>query len=114
VTEFANDPFERAAGVCPATNGREVRVVQVIAARGVPARATALGAAPAPRAPRARAGARSHRTLATRAGAKISANSPAAERDRGIVRRLAASIVTIITPSPRVRTWLLTASAISA
>ena len=52
------------------SGGRDVRAVQLIATRRVPARATAFGAAPAPRAPRAQADAHPHRTLATRAEPK--------------------------------------------
>jgi hypothetical protein len=50
--------------------GRDVRAVRLIATRRVPARATAFGTAPAPRAPRAQADAHPHRTLATRAEPK--------------------------------------------
>src|SRR5215204_4467187 len=49
--------------------GRDVRAVQPNR-DAVPARATALGTAPAPRAPRAQADAHPHRTLATRAEPK--------------------------------------------
>jgi hypothetical protein len=57
-----------ACGFCmPGRSGREVRVVRLIARRRVPVGVSAFGAASVPRAPRARAGARSDRTLATRA-----------------------------------------------
>jgi hypothetical protein len=51
------------------SGGRDVRAVQ-LSCDAVPARATAFGTAPAPRAPRAQADAHPHRTLATRAEPK--------------------------------------------
>src|SRR5215218_9898714 len=51
------------------SGGRDVRAVQPNR-DAVPARATAFGTAPAPRAPRAQADAHPHRTLATRAEPK--------------------------------------------
>jgi hypothetical protein len=65
---FTNELTRRAAARTP--GGRDVRAVQMIATRRVPARATAFGTAPAPRAPRAQAGAHPHRTLVTRAEPK--------------------------------------------
>ena len=66
VTEAATSPRPDSARTA---GGRDVRAVQ-LNRDAVPARATAFGTAPAPRAPRAQADAHPHRTLATRAEPK--------------------------------------------
>jgi hypothetical protein len=95
---------------------REVRVVRVSARRGVPARATAFGAAPVPRGPRARAGARSDRTLATRAAPKC----PPSRRPQSATEAACCAWPHPSSPAPRsplrrrVRTALPTAAATKA
>jgi hypothetical protein len=70
VTESATSPSTPRPASARTAGGRDVRAVRLIATRRVPARATAFGTAPAPRAPRAQADAHPHRTLATRAEPK--------------------------------------------
>jgi hypothetical protein len=63
-------PVRRRGRILPRTaGGRDVRAVQ-LSRDAAPARATAFGTAPAPRAPRAQVDAHPHRTLATRAKPK--------------------------------------------
>jgi hypothetical protein len=99
-----------------AYGGRQVRVAQLIAGRGVRVRATAFGAASAPRAPRARAGARSDRTLATRAAPR----SPPYRRPQSATEALCGVCPHPSSPassSPlrrRVRTGVLTTLATRA
>jgi len=95
---------------------RDVRVVQMIARRRVPVCATAFGAALAPRAPRARADAHSHRTLATRAAPK----PPPPGRPQSATGASCGTRLHRSSPAPsspfrrRVRIWLLTALATGA